>query len=157
MPWYWTTKFLGFMTGDYESCEKVLFTISRHQVFGAVAGDCSSFEQAFGNISAKIRQQHQIFFWRYCPGLFRLDNWRFILLLRLGIYFFSKFLKMNSRVSSWSVEAWLAVKPCLNSFGLRLLLHMLELCMLKLGWPLAMSSVLDRSFLWKLGWLWSHV
>ena len=23
------TKFLGFMTGDYESCEKVLFTISR--------------------------------------------------------------------------------------------------------------------------------
>ena len=51
-----------------------------HQVFGAVAGDCSS-----------------------------LDNWRFILLLRLGV-FLQISLKMNSRVSRWCSyhhQSWL--------------------------------------------------
>ena len=134
-----------------------------HQVFGAVAGDCLS-----------------------------LDNWRFILLLRLGnfilclsfsLFIFKKkifkntknfllcsseFLRMNSRVSWWSVEVWLAVKPCLilldRGFNLSSQEHVdfYQSCcwssdLLRLGWPLAMSRVLDRSFLWKLGWLWSHV
>ena len=138
-----------------------------HQVFGTVAGDCSSFEQAFGNISARIRQQHQVFgvIAQDCSSL---DNWRFILLLRLGIYFFSKILKRNSRVSWWFVEVWLAEKPCLISLDRDFNLSSQELVdfyqscfwssdLLRLGWPLAMSSVLDRNFLWKLGWLWSHV
>ena len=47
------------MTGDYESVKSIVHDFA-HQIFGAVAGDCSSFEQAFGNISAKIRQQHQV-------------------------------------------------------------------------------------------------
>ena len=131
------TKFLDSLPGIIWFVKSIDHNFV-HQVFGAVAGE-----------------------------LLSLDNWRFILLLRLGI-FFSEFLKMNSRVSWWFVEVWLAVKPCLISLdrGFNLssqeLVDFYQSCcwssdLLRLGRPLAMSSVLDRSFLWKLGWLWSHV
>ena len=38
MPWYWATTFFGAITGDYESCEKVLFTISRTKFLAPLPG-----------------------------------------------------------------------------------------------------------------------
>ena len=80
------TKFLGFMTGDYESCEKYCSQFRAPSFWRRCRG-LFEFSASFwsGNISAKflIRQQHQVVA-AVAGDCSSLDNWRFILLLRLG-------------------------------------------------------------------------